>query len=131
MQKAEELLVVVAEALPEHQAADHIGNRAAQEEGGIKRCACQTEQRLFNVAVSMASVGGNTSFGAATGPLVVSMRATRCLLSSWIQASIPLRPIPKSLKVESVNRLSWRQRSPLLMATPDRGKGGEKKNHMC
>lgn len=54
-------------------------------------------------------------------PLVVLMRATRCLLSSWIHASIPLRPIPKSLKVESVNRLSWRQRSPLLMPRPDRG----------
>lgn len=41
VQKAEELLVIVAEALPEHQAADHIGNGAAQEEGGIKSRACK------------------------------------------------------------------------------------------
>lgn len=40
-QKAEELLVIVAETLPEHQAADHVRNSAAQEEGGIKRCACK------------------------------------------------------------------------------------------
>lgn len=40
-QKAEELLVIVAEALPEHQAADHIWNSAAQEEGGIKSLACK------------------------------------------------------------------------------------------
>lgn len=39
VQEAEEVLVVVAEALPEHQAANHIGNGAAQEEGGIKRSA--------------------------------------------------------------------------------------------
>lgn len=39
MQEAEEVLVVVAEALPEHQAANHIRNGAAQEEGGIKRRA--------------------------------------------------------------------------------------------
>lgn len=32
------MFVVVVEALTKHQAADHIGNRAAQEEGGIKGC---------------------------------------------------------------------------------------------
>lgn len=39
VQEAEEVLVFVAEALPEHQAANHIWNGAAQEEGGIKRRA--------------------------------------------------------------------------------------------
>lgn len=39
VQEAEEVLVIVAEALPEHQAANHIRNGATQEESGIKRCA--------------------------------------------------------------------------------------------
>lgn len=38
LQKGKEVVIVVAEALTEHQATDHIGHRAAQEVGGIKRC---------------------------------------------------------------------------------------------
>lgn len=45
VQEAEEALVVVAEALPEHQAADHIRNGAAQEEGGIKGSAYKRRKR--------------------------------------------------------------------------------------
>lgn len=51
------------------------------------------------------------------------MRALRCLLSSWIHTSIPLRPIPKSLRVDSEKRRSWRQRSLLLIAKPEKNKG--------
>lgn len=51
-------------------------------------------------------------------PLVPFMRDTRCLLSSWIHFSIPLRPIPKSLRVVRVKRLNCCQRSPLLIAKP-------------
>lgn len=51
-------------------------------------------------------------------PWVFFMRATRCLLSSWIHSSIPLRPIPKSLRVIRVKRRSCCQRSPLLITKP-------------
>ena len=38
-EQAEEVCVVVGEALSEHQAADDVGHRAAQEERGVKGLA--------------------------------------------------------------------------------------------
>lgn len=59
-----------------------------------------------------------TLFDAENPPFNVSIWSLRCLLSSWIHSSIPLRPIPKSLRVVRVNRRSCRQRSPLLIPKP-------------
>ena len=41
LQNGEEAVVVIAEALTKHQAADHVRHSAAQEEGGVKRCGCR------------------------------------------------------------------------------------------
>lgn len=45
LQKVEEVVIVIAEALPEHQAADHIGHGAAHEESGIERCGWRKSQK--------------------------------------------------------------------------------------
>lgn len=45
LQKVQEAVVIVAEALTKHQAADHIGHGATQEEGWIKRHGWKNQRR--------------------------------------------------------------------------------------
>lgn len=52
VQKVEEVVIVVAEALTEHQAADHVGHSATQEEGRIKRCTWGKKVHSQNCALT-------------------------------------------------------------------------------
>ena len=45
-QKTEEVFIIVAEALTKHQAADHVGDGAAQEEGRIKGACWRTTGKI-------------------------------------------------------------------------------------
>lgn len=49
LQEVEEVVIVIAEALTKHQAADHIGHSAAQEIAGIKRFGWREKRRKCSV----------------------------------------------------------------------------------